>query len=111
MPNFLTWGMNQDNSKFGAYVQLNANVFKPQPDGTVQVAKAPRTEFFDGGKINHMLEVAGEKSKPFWEQMASVFPAQEALFQNSRDIDTKAKPVTQGPAPELALTSKPAFSS
>lgn len=111
MPSFLTWGMNKDNSQFGAYVQLNSRVFQPQPDGTVQVSTAPRTEFFDKDKISQMVEVAGDKSRPFWDQMASVFPAQEALFQNSRDIDVGKQPKVAALDPALQLTAKPALSS
>lgn len=108
MPNFLTWGM--ENDKFGAYVQLNASTFKPQPDGRVLVEKTPRTEFFDREKVDRLAETA-TKTKPFWEQMKEMLPKQEALFSNSRDISTDAQPKVASADPALSLTNKPVFSA
>jgi hypothetical protein len=110
MPNFLSWGMNQ-NQQFGAYVQLNASVFKPQPDGSVQVEKAPRTEFFDQEKVARLAETAGPKTQPFWKEMSETLPKQEALYNNSRDIAESASAKSTAQEQGLNLTNKPTFSA
>lgn len=98
MPNLLAWMAHPETGEFGAQVQLNSRVFTPKPDGSLDVVDAPQTKFFGREDISRMAEVAGEKSKPFWERALSDFPRYQALHENKADVQAllpKASPQPQ----------------
>jgi hypothetical protein len=98
MPNLLAWMAHPETGEFGAQVQLNSRRFVPKPDGSLDVVDAPQTKFFNKEGLSQMAEVAGEKSRPFWERALSDFPRYQALHENKVDVEAgspKASPQTQ----------------
>lgn len=99
MPNLLAWMEDPKTGEFGAMVQLNSRIFAPQLAGSVQVRNNPQTRFFDKAGIAQMAEVAGEKSRPFWERTLSDLPRYEAFYQNRMGIEAGSVK----PQPETGL--------
>lgn len=105
MPNLLAWMAHPETGVFGAQIQLNSRVFAPQPDGSVEVRDNPQTKFFDRAGIAQMAEVAGEKSRPFWERTLSNFSRYEAFHQNKMGVELEAQKAE--PRPQYAQGVKP----
>lgn len=103
MPNFICWG--EEKQQFGAFVQQTPRVFQRQQDGSFQIRAAdPVTKFLNEKSLLTLADSA-TKSQEFYKRLVEVFPAQQALYYNGRDMTAPAGKAQEERAlsPEIAL--------